>query len=189
MNCDFLKNWILEIAGLIAAILLICGSVKKFVKFSFNFTQKIIEFLKFCYCEFKKNIPFVLKRDYRSLENNMLILQNELVKKDNQLEVEEDSVRSLKKINYELSKKLADSERTVWKDGVLYHNDLEICSRCYDTSLSADRKIVRLFISDHETKGIFYCPECKTRHKTEEGARQEINKHREAVRQISGRRY
>jgi len=153
MDYEFLKNWILEIAGLITAVLIIL-----------NFINPIIKFLKICYGEFKKNIPFVLKKDYRSL-------QNELEKTKIQLVVEQDHVRSL-------SKKSADYERTEWKDGILYHNGLEICSRCYDTSPSADRKIVRLLRSDHEIKGIFYCPECKTHPKTTEGARQQMNKYR-----------
>jgi hypothetical protein len=171
VDYEFLKNWILEIAGLITASLIICGFIKPIIKFSLNCTQKIIKVLKICCCEFKENIPFVWKNDYRSLENNILILQNELANKDNQLV-------ALEKINCDLSKKLADYEKTEWKDGILYHNDLEICSRCYDTSSRTDRKTIRLLISDYEIKGIFYCPECKTHHKTTEGARQQMNKHR-----------
>lgn len=189
MDYAVLKNWIVEISGLITAILIVCGFVKPMIEWVLNFTKTLINVMQICCCEFKKNIPFVWRKDYRSLANDLHILQNELKKKDNQLMVQEDSIRSLKTSNSALSKKLADFERTEWKDGILYCNGTEICSRCYDTSSSADRKKVRLLTSDHEIKGIFYCPECKTHHKTTEGALQQRDKHRAAVRLISGRGY
>ncbi len=88
-----------------------------------------------------------------------------------------------------LSNQLEIKENVVWKDGILYYGGAEICSRCYDTSTSTDRKTVRLLTSDHEIKGIFYCPECKTHSKTTEGALQQRDKHREAIRQLTERRY
>lgn len=88
-----------------------------------------------------------------------------------------------------LNEQLVIKENVTWKDGILYYNNAEICSRCYDTSSSVDRKTVRLLPSNHEIKGTFYCPECKIHPRTKEGAAQELRKHQEAVRHISGRPY
>lgn len=113
-------------------------------------------------------------------EQNNLNLREELVR------VKEENLKLKEKIN-ELSTQLEIKENIMWRDGILYYNGVEICSRCYDTSASTDRKTVRLLTSDHEIKGIFYCPECKTHPKTTEGALKERDRHRAAVRQISGR--
>ncbi len=109
-------------------------------------------------------------------EQNNLNLRKELI-----LNKEENL--KLKEIITRLSSQVELKENVVWKDGMLYYNSAEICSRCYDTSASADRKTVRLLTSDYEIKGIFYCPECKTHLKTREGALKQRD------RQISGRNY
>ncbi|MCX6995442.1 MAG: hypothetical protein NTY13_06575 [Chlamydiae bacterium] len=116
-------------------------------------------------------------------------LQNEqknLNLREELISVREENFR-LKEENSKMLNQLEIKENVVWNDDILYYKGAEICSRCYDTSSSADRKTVRLLTSDHEIKGVFYCPECKTHPKTAEGARQQMIKHREAVRQVSSR--
>ncbi|MFV0341100.1 MAG: hypothetical protein ACK5MA_10840 [Parachlamydiaceae bacterium] len=120
-------------------------------------------------------------KQLQSEQNNLNLREELILVKEENLKLKEEVTR--------LSDQLEIKENVVWKDGILYHNGAEICSRCYDTSTSTDRKTVRLLTSDHEIKGIFYCPECKTHPKTTEGAMQQRDKHRAAVRQISGRGY
>lgn len=113
-------------------------------------------------------------------EQKSLNLREELIS------VREENFK-LKEENGKLLNQLDIKENVVWNDGILYYKGAEICSRCYDTSASVDRKTVRLLISNPEIKGIFYCPECKTHPKTTDGAIQQMNKHREAVSQASSR--
>ncbi|MDP1834680.1 MAG: hypothetical protein Q8K75_02015 [Chlamydiales bacterium] len=123
-----------------------------------------------------------MEKNYKLLENNLFIVQNEL-------EQEKESAVTIRNINRNLLRKVDDYESTEWKNGILYCNGVEICSRCYDTSSRADRKTVRLLANDPEIMGVFYCPECKTPHQTTEGARQQRNKYREVVRQALDRGY
>ena len=113
-------------------------------------------------------------------EQNSLNLREELVR------IKEENFK-LKEKNFQMLAQLEIIENIIWRDGILYYNGVEICSRCYDTSASTDRKIVHLLTSDPEIKGIFYCPECKTHLKTTEGALKERDRHRAAMRQILGR--
>ncbi|MDP1834681.1 MAG: hypothetical protein Q8K75_02020 [Chlamydiales bacterium] len=66
MDYEFLKNWIYEIAGLIAAILVIVGFIKPVMNFFAAFPQQIIKFLKFGYIIFKNAVPFVWKKTISS---------------------------------------------------------------------------------------------------------------------------
>lgn len=96
-------------------------------------------------------------------EKNLLNLREEVL-------ATKEKLRLTNEENQKLMQQLTIKENVIWEGGILYYYNMEICSRCYDTSPSTDRKTVRLLPSNHEIEGTFYCPECKIHPRTKEDA-------------------